>query len=79
MAFARGQWRHHNDCTWCVHHQDVPLEIKRGKVIRCREICQRTQQPLPPPYDVRRFCESYRQVNCGCAKCSNLATIVSNN
>lgn len=72
MAFspATRQWVHHKDCTWCVFRQEVPVEIKRGKVVKSREVCTRTLVNIPPPYDVNRYCDQYRQINCGCTRCN---------
>lgn len=65
---------HHNDCFWCQAHREVPLEIKKGKVVRVREICNLDQHPIPAPYTATRWCEHYRQKNCLCNECTILET-----
>jgi len=44
--------------------------MKKGKVTKFREICGLTNEPIPPPYDIERYCEHYIEKNCGCSCCA---------
>lgn len=69
MPFIDGKWIHHNDCYWCVNHQEIPLEIKKGRTVRVREHCGRHDRPIPLPGQPGRHCEDYIQKNCECIIC----------
>lgn len=66
----KGKVIHHNDCTYCIYRADVPLEIKRGKTIRVKEICRLTKKEIPPPGSADRYCEHYVQKGCTCPSCA---------
>jgi hypothetical protein len=70
---SKGQVVHHDNCTYCLYRECVPMP---GKGKREVERCRITNLPLPEVAALseihRRYCQDYKQVNCLCLQCCKL-------
>ena len=69
ISKVTGEVFHHNDCTYCIYRQDIP--VKEGKKNRTYELCRKFGKRCAPVNDPERFCWEYRESECGCDQCNS--------